>query len=186
MDVTIEANDPPELELQQAYLVYGSGQGHSLVTHHRVQDNRVLPGRMVERPAFIGNRHSYWFQAGDIYRSHKVYIFTTPAQVKVQHFSSNRRVWSEEERHPQYMWAVGDGNLHVWRFRRYKDDYILLSPRLWNVSDNGSVCTGSMPKPKLSDGRKAMEDFWGSAFSHSASTNNKYKQRLSKWIANGK
>jgi len=188
MDINIEHRSPPDFELQQAFLVYKStSDSRVVVTRNQIKDHRVLPGGFVEPPEFIANRHKYWIQPGDVYRDNKTYVFMTPPRRVTQHFSGGAgrkvKVWSETERHPQYMWAVQDGNLYVWRFRKHKDDYMLLSPRLWNVSENGHVCAGTMPKPDITKGRKAMEDFWESAFSHALTQTHNWKGRLSTWLA---
>ena len=184
MDIEVDCRESPDLELTTAFLVYRAGQ-QCVVTRHRVRGQRVLPGNFVEPPEFIGGRHrTHWFQEGDVYRDNKVYVFRTPACRRKVYYAKNvEGVTSGRlEYHPQYLWAVGDGSLHVWRYSLRNGEYYLRPPQLWNVSEGGHVCTGSMPRPKLADGRKAMEDFWGSAFSHPVPNTNKWKGRLSEWV----
>lgn len=185
MDLQVEHRNLPDLNLEQAFLVYQASKGgEALVTQHRVKDHRVLPGGFVEPPAFIPQPHAYWFQPGDVYRDNRTYVFITPAVRRRVYYAKGvvDKTSGRREHHPQYMWAVRDGSLHVWRFRRHGNDYILLSPRLWNVNEVGSVCLGTVPPPKLSEGRKAMEDFWESAFSHPLAHKHEWKGRLSEWL----
>jgi len=190
MDINIGHQELPEFTLGQAFLVYKAPDTREvLVTKHRVENHRILPGAYVEPPAFIENKHAYWLQPGDVYRDNRTYVFTTPPKKQTLVYTGTFAKGVRPHlngRVPQYMWALREGSLHVWRFRRHKDDYILLSPRLWNVSDDGSVCIGSMPRPKLRDGRKVVDDFWGSAFSHPSTHKHEWKGRLSTWLKSSK
>jgi len=187
MQIQVAIGENHRFELREALLVYGDRQ-RSFVTRHEVAKNIDAPP--VLGPAqpltlsFLESlvRSLHGSCAAEILpetvlaKNDRMIVWWTPARRRQMFYESadgkcaalNGRVFPQ----PALVWRVDSGDLKIRALCESKRPMIgtkLAVAPFWNLSEDGSVCTGSMRRPD-SASVASMPDwergFYESAFTH--------------------
>ena len=187
MQVQIAIGENHRFELREALLVYHGNQTTFITKHEVLKPQNTAPALGPAQPltvAFVeslvralgGGAAAEVFPENILAKSDRMIAWWTPAQRRqmfYQHSEGkaadlNGRIFHQ----PPLVWRVGDGELKIRALTENKrpeaTTKLAVAP-FWNLSDCGTVCTGSMRQPEnasvaaISDWERG---FYESAFTH--------------------
>jgi PRTRC genetic system protein B len=187
MQVHVSIGENHRFELREALLVYGDRQ-KSFVTRHEVALQKDAPPTLgPAQPltiAFVeslvrslsGSSAAEVLPENILARSDRMIVWWTPPQRRQMFYESsegkaaalNGRTFPQ----PPLVWRVDGGDLMIRALtenKRPQAATMLAVAPLWNLSDNGRVCTGSMRHPDSASVAAIPEwerGFYESAFTH--------------------
>lgn len=188
MQVGIAIGENHSFELREALLIYMENRKGAFITRHAVEAHASGPPTMgPAQPltvAFVeslvrslgGESTAEILPENVIAKSDRLLSWWTPAQRRQMFYKSaegkcaqfNGRIFPQ----PALVWRVADGQLRMRALIENKrptaDTRLAVAP-YWNLSENGTVCTGSMRRPTgISVGTIAAweKGFYESAFTH--------------------
>ncbi|HYK37796.1 PRTRC system protein B [Alloacidobacterium sp.] len=187
MQVQIAIGENHRFELREALLVYHGNQTTFITKHEVITQQNTAPALGPAQPltlAFVeslvrslgGGAAAEVFPENILARSDRMIAWWTPAQRRqmfYQHSEGkadqlNGRIFPQ----PPLVWRAADGQLKIRALTENKRPQVqtkLAVAPYWNLSDCGTVCTGSMRCPgnasvaAISDWERA---FYESAFTH--------------------
>jgi PRTRC genetic system protein B len=187
MQVQITIGENHRFELREALLVYHGNQSTFITKHEVITEQNRAPTLGPAQPltvAFIeslvrslgGGAAAEVLPENILAKSDRMIAWWTPAQRRqmfYQHSEGkaadlNGRIFPQ----PPLVWRVADGQLKIRALtenRRPGAKVKLAVAPYWNLSDNGTVCTGSMRRPENASvsAISAWErGFYESAFTH--------------------
>jgi PRTRC genetic system protein B len=188
MDVGIAIGENHRFELREALLIYCENRNTAFITRHQVlRDNSGTPGLGPARPlnvSFVedlirslGGRTTAEILPNNILaKTDRMIAWWTPRQRR-QMFYQN--VWKKSEElngrifpQPPLVWRAEDGELRIRALKQNQrpnaETKIAVAP-FWNLSDDGTLCTGSMRRPTGSSVATVAlweRGFYESAFTH--------------------
>jgi PRTRC genetic system protein B len=187
MHVQIAIGENHRFELREALLIYYGNQTTFITKHEVLKQQNTAPALGPAQPLTIAFVESLVRSLGSgtaaevlpeniLGKSDRMIVWWTPAQRRqlfYQHSEGkaadlNGRTFPQ----PPLVWRVGDGQLKIRALTENKrpvaETKLAVAP-YWNLSDCGTVCTGSMRRPK-SASVAAIADwergFYESAFTH--------------------
>jgi PRTRC genetic system protein B len=187
MQVHVSIGENHRFELREALLVYGDRQ-KSFVTRHEVTMQKDAPPTLgPAQPltiAFVealvrslsGSSAAEVLPENILAKSDRMIVWWTPPRRRQMFYESsegkaaalNGRAFPQ----PPLVWRVDGGDLMIRALRENKRPQattkLAVAP-LWNLSDNGRVCTGSMRRPDNASVAAIPEwerGFYESAFTH--------------------
>jgi PRTRC genetic system protein B len=187
MQVQIAIGENHRFELREALLVYYANQTTFITKHEVTPKQNTAPTLGPAQPltvAFVeslvrslgGGAAAEVFPENILAKSDRMIVWWTPAQRRqmfYQHSEGkaaglNGRIFP----HPPLVWRVADGQLKIRALTENKrpdaKTKLAVAP-YWNLSDSGTVCTGSMRRPE-SASIAAISNwergFYESAFTH--------------------
>jgi PRTRC genetic system protein B len=187
MQVQIAIGENHRFELREALLVYYGNQTTFITKHDVKTQQNTAPTLGPAQPltiAFVesivgslgGGVAAEVFPENILAKSDRMITWWTPAQRRQMFYQNsegkaadlNGRSFPQ----PPLVWRVADGQLKIRALTENKrpeaKTKLAVAP-YWNLSDNGTVCTGSMRRPE-SASVAAMPDwergFYESAFTH--------------------
>jgi PRTRC genetic system protein B len=187
MQVQIAIGENHHFELREALLVYYGNQRTFITKHEVFNQQNTAPALGPAQPltvAFIeslvrslgGGAAAEVFPDNILAKSDRMVAWWTPAQRRQMFYQHpegraadlNGRIFPQ----PPLVWRVCDGQLKIRALtennRPEAKTKLAVAP-YWNLSDNGTVCTGSMRRPE-SASVAAISDwergFYESAFTH--------------------
>jgi PRTRC genetic system protein B len=187
MQVQIAIGENHRVALREALLVYHGNQTTFVTKHEVATQQSAAPTLGPAQPltvAFVeslvrslgGGAAAEVFPENILAKSDRMIAWWTPAQRRqmfYQHSEGkaadlNGRIFPQ----PPLVWRVADGQLRIRALTENKrpdaKTKLTVAP-YWNLSDNGTVCTGSMRRPgsasvaAISDWERG---FYESAFTH--------------------
>ena len=187
MQVQIAIGENHRFELREALLVYYGNQTTFITKHEVLKPQNTAPALGPAQPltlAFVeslvrslgGGSTAEVFPANILAKNDRMIAWWTPAQRRqmfYQHSEGtaadlNGRTFPQ----PPLVWQVADGQLKIRALienKRPEGTTKLAVAPYWNLSDDGTVCTGSMRRPE-SASVAAITDwergFYESAFTH--------------------
>jgi len=187
MQVQIAIGENHRFELREALLVYCGNQTTFITKHGVLNRQNKAPSLGPAQPltvAFVeslvrslgGGAAAEVFPENILAKSDRMIAWWAPAQRRqmfYQHSEGkvadlNGRIFPQ----PPLVWRVADGQLKIRALtenKRPESKTKLAVAPYWNLSDNGTVCTGSMRRPEnasvaaISDWERG---FYESAFTH--------------------
>ena len=187
MEVQISIGENHRFELREALLIYGDRQG-SFVTRHRVALREgAAPTLEPAQPLTLGFveslARSLWGSASAevlpesvLAKSDRLIVWWSQACRRQMFYqdAEGKATKLEGRTFPQppLVWRVDDGGLKIRALReniRPSAESTLAVAPFWNLSDNGSVCTGTMRCPNSASAASIPEwerGFYESAFTH--------------------
>jgi PRTRC genetic system protein B len=187
MQIHISVGENHRFELREALLVYGDRQ-KSFVTRHEVALQKDAPPTLgPAQPlttAFVeslvrslsGSSEGEVLPENVLAKGDRMIAWWTPARRRQMFYQNsegkaaelNGKVFPQ----PPLVWRVKNGDLTIRALvenRRPDSATKLAVAPLWNLSDNGRVCTGSMRRPDTATVSSIAEwerGFYESAFTH--------------------
>jgi PRTRC genetic system protein B len=187
MQVQIAIGENHRFELREALLVYHGNQTTFITKHEVTPQQNTAPTLGPAQPltvAFVeslvrslgGGAAAEVFPENILAKSDRMIVWWTPAQRRqmfYQHSEGkaadlNGRIFPR----PPLVWRVADGQLKIRALTENKrpasKTKLAVAP-YWNLSDGGTVCTGSMRRPESASvaAISAWErGFYESAFTH--------------------
>jgi PRTRC genetic system protein B len=187
MQVQVSIGENHRFELREALLVYGDRQ-KSFVTRHEVALQKDAPHTLgPAQPltiAFVeslvrslrGSCATEVLPENILAKGDRMIVWWTPPQRRQMFYESsegkaaalNGRTFPQ----PPMVWRVDGGDLMIRALtedKRPQTTTKLAVAPLWNLSDNGRVCTGSMRRPDSASVAAIPEwerGFYESAFTH--------------------
>ena len=171
MQVQIAIGENHRFELREALLVYYGNQATFITKHEVTTQENAAPTLGPAQPltvAFVeslvrslgGGAAAEVFTVNILAKSDRMIAWWTPSQRRQMFYQ------------PPLVWRVADGQLKIRALaenRRPEAKTKLAVAPYWNLSDSGTVCTGSMRRPE-SASVAAISDwergFYESAFTH--------------------
>jgi PRTRC genetic system protein B len=187
MQVQIAIGENHRFELREALLVYYGNQTTFVTKHEATPQQNTAPTLGPAQPltaAFVeslvrslgGGAAAEVFPENVLAKSDRMITWWIPAQRRqmfYQHSEGkaadlNGRVFPQ----PPLVWRVADGQLKIRALTANKrpdaETKLAVAP-YWNLSDSGTVCTGSMRRPKNASVAVICgweRGFYESAFTH--------------------
>ena len=187
MQVQIAIGENHRFELREALLVYYGNQATFITKHEVTAHQNTAPTLGPAQPltvAFVeslvrslgGGAAAEVFPENILAKSDRMIAWWTPAQRRQMFYQNsegkgsnlNGRIFPQ----PPLVWRVADGQLKIRALtenRRPEATTKLAVAPYWNLSDSGTVCTGSMRRPEIAS-VAAISDwergFYESAFTH--------------------
>ena len=187
MQVQIAIGENHRFELREALLVYYGNQTTFITKHEVTTQQNAAPTLGPAQPltvAFVeslvrslgGGTAAEVFPENILAKNDRMIAWWTPAQRRqmfYQHSEGkaanlNGRLFPQ----PPLVWRVADGQLKIralTRNKRPEAKTMLAVAPYWNLSDNGTICTGSMRRPEnasVSAISTWERGFYESAFTH--------------------
>jgi PRTRC genetic system protein B len=189
MNVEIAIGENHRFELREALLVYAGNRPATFITRHAVVARREGPPTLgPAQPltvAFVeslvrslgGETMAEVLPENILAKTERVLCWWTPAQRRQMFYENaegkaaelNGRIFPQ----PPLVWRVADGDLRIRALtenqRPFADSRLAVAP-FWNLSEDGSVCTGSMRRPSGVSAATSPaweKGFYESAFTHS-------------------
>jgi PRTRC genetic system protein B len=188
MDVGIAIGENHRFELREALLIYCENRNAAFITRHQVsRDNSETPSLGPARPLTVsfvedltrslGGRTAAEILPDNILaKTDRMIAWWTPRQHR-QMFYQNVEKKSEDLNgrifpQPPLVWRAQDGELKIRALKQNQrpnaETKLAVAP-FWNLSDNGTLCTGSMRRPTGSSVATVAlweRGFYESAFTH--------------------
>jgi PRTRC genetic system protein B len=188
MDVGIAIGENHRFELSEALLIYCENRNAAFITRHQVlRDNSGTPSLGPARPLTVsfvedltrslGGRTAAEILPDNILvKTDRMIAWWTPRQRR-QMFYQNAEKKSEELNgrifpQPALVWRAQDGELKIRALKQNQrpnaETELAVAP-FWNLSDDGTLCTGSMRRPTGSSVATVAlweRGFYESAFTH--------------------
>ena len=187
MQVHIAIGENHRFELREALLVYHGNQTTFITKHEVLKQQNTAPALGPAQPltiAFVeslvrslgGGAAAEVFPENILAKSDRMIAWWTPAQRRqmfYQHSEGkaanlNGRIFPQ----PPLVWRVAEGQLKIRALTENKrpeaKTELAVAP-YWNLSDNGTVCTGSMRRPENASVAAISgweRGFYESAFTH--------------------
>jgi PRTRC genetic system protein B len=187
MQVQIAIGENHRFELREALLVYYGNQTSFITKHEVTTQQNPAPTLGPAQPltvAFVeslvrslrGGTAAEVFPENILAKNDRMIAWWTPAQRRqmfYQHSEGkaanlNGRLFPQ----PPLVWRVADGQLKIRALtqnKRPEAKTMLAVAPYWNLSDNGTVCTGSMRRPENASVSAICaweRGFYESAFTH--------------------
>jgi len=188
MDVGIAIGENHRFELSEALLIYCESRNAAFITRHQVlRDNSGTPSLGPARPLTVsfvedltrslGGRTAAEILPDNILAKTDRMIAWWTLRQRRQMFYQNAEKKSEGLNgrifpQPALVWRAQDGELKIRALRqnqRPKAETKLAVAPFWNLSDGGTLCTGSMRRPTGSSVATVAlweRGFYESAFTH--------------------
>jgi PRTRC genetic system protein B len=188
MDVGIAIGENHRFELSEALLIYCQNRNAAFITRHQVlRDNSGTPSLGPARSLTVsfvedltrslGGRTAAEILPDNILaKTDRMIAWWTPRQHR-QMFYQNAEKKSEELNgrifpQPALVWRAQDGELKIRALKQNQrpsaETKLAVAP-FWNLSDDGTLCTGSMRRPTGSSAATVAlweRGFYESAFTH--------------------
>jgi PRTRC genetic system protein B len=189
MDVGIAIGENHRFELREALLIYCENRNAAFVTrHHVLKANKSgIPSLGPAQPltvnfveelvhSFEGRTASEILPENILAKTNRLICWWTPRQRR-QMFYANAEHRAEELNgkifaQPPLVWRAEDGQVQIRALRENRrpgaETKLAVAP-YWNLSDDGTLCTGSMRRPSgTSVATTALWErgFYESAFTH--------------------
>jgi PRTRC genetic system protein B len=187
MQIQVSIGENHRFELREALLVYGDRQ-KSFVTRHDITLQKDAPPTLgPAQPLTVsfveslvrslsGSCAAELLPENILAKGDRMIAWWTPARRRQMFYQNsegkvaelNGRVFSQ----PPLVWQVHSGDLMIRALtenKRPQSSTKLAVAPLWNLSDNGRVCTGSMRRPDgatVSSVTDWERGFYESAFTH--------------------
>jgi len=187
MDVGIAIGENHRFELREALLIYCENRNAAFITRHKVlRDNAGTPSLGPAQPLTVsfvedltrslGGRTSAEILPDNILaKTDRMIAWWTPRQRR-QMFYQNAEKKAEDLNgrmfpQPPLVWRAEDGELKIRALKKNQrpnsETKLAVAP-FWNLSDDGTLCTGSMRRPAGSS--VATVPLWERGFYESAFT----------------
>jgi PRTRC genetic system protein B len=188
MDVGIAIGENHRFELREALLIYCENRNAAFITRHQVlRDNAGTPSLGPAQPLTVsfvedltrslGGRTSAEILPDNILaKTDRMIAWWTPRRRR-QMFYQNAEKKAEDLNgrmfpQPPLVWRAEDGELKIRALKKNQrpnsETKLAVAP-FWNLSDDGTLCTGSMRRPTGSSvATMALWErgFYESAFTH--------------------
>jgi PRTRC genetic system protein B len=187
MQVQIAIGENHRFELREALLVYCGNQTTFVTKHEVTPQQNAAPTLGPAQPltvAFVesfvrslgGGAAAEVFPESILAKSDRMIAWWTPAQRRQMFYQhSEGRAADLDGRifpQPPLVWRVADGQLRIRALTENKrpeaKTKLAVAP-YWNLSDSGTVCTGSMRRPECASAAAISgweRGFYESAFTH--------------------
>lgn len=110
-----------------------------------------------------------WIEDEVIATGQGIHVWWTPAQKRFMYFESSGLTRAGEAMNPPLVWIEYMGDLHVYALqnnRKPGPDTELFDAPLYNVYQDGKVCTGSMNRGQFAQTKLWVDGFYRSSFNH--------------------
>lgn len=189
MDVGIAIGENHRYELREALLIYCENRNAAFVTRHQVlKDKSGVPSLGPAQPLTVnfveelvrsleGRTGTEILPENILAKTNRMIAWWTPRQRR-QMFYQNAEKKAEELNgkifsQPPLVWRAKDGELKIRALKENRrpgaETKLAVAP-YWNLSESGTLCTGSMRRPSgTSVATMALWErgFFESAFTHS-------------------
>jgi len=187
MDVAIAIGENHRFELREALLIYCENRNAAFITRHQVLKNssgtpslgpaQPLTVSFVEEltRSLAGRTEAEILPENILVKTDRMIAWWTPRQKRQMFYENaenkaealNGRVFPQ----PPLVWRASDGELKIRALKENRrpgaETKLSVAP-FWNLSDDGTLCTGSMRRPAGSS--VATVPLWERGFYESAFT----------------